>query len=52
MNVFETPPPHIGYWIMPGSHPAWATKFCVYVKPNLLHRVAMRYLLGWKWEPL
>jgi hypothetical protein len=48
--VFHVPPPPIGYWVLPGGTEAGRIKFSAYSKPNLLHRLMMRWLMGWKWE--
>jgi hypothetical protein len=41
-----------GYWVFPGSHPAYATKFGVLYKPNWFHMTMMRLILGFKWEDI
>ena len=48
--VFHIPPPPVGYWILPGGTEAGRIKFSAHSKPNLLHRLMMRWLMGWKWE--
>lgn len=45
-----TPPPPVGWWILPGSIPSCQIKFSVPSKPNWLHRKMMQWLMGWKWE--
>lgn len=45
-----TPPPVVGWWILPGSIPTNCTKFSVRARPNWLHRKMMQWLMGWKWE--
>ena len=45
-----TPPPVVGWWLMPGSVPGCRTQFAVYKKPSWLHIKLMALLLGWKYE--
>jgi hypothetical protein len=46
----STPPPIIGYWVLPGSSSAYTTTFAGYSKPNWFHRKMMQVVLGWKWK--
>ena len=48
--VLHTPPPVIGYWVMPGGTKAWQTKFAVYTKPRWHVRKMMLWVFGWGWE--
>lgn len=47
---FYTPPPIVGYWVFPGSIKGGETKFAMCGKPNRLHRLMMKWVLGWVWE--
>ena len=48
--TIATPPPIIGYWIMPGSDRGWKTKFAAYTKPRWHVRKMMLWVFGWAWE--
>lgn len=48
--TFSSPPPPVGYWIMPGSTKTWQTKFAVYTKPRWHVRKMMLWVFGWDWE--
>lgn len=48
--TISTPPQPVGYWIMPGSHKTWQTKFSVYEKPRWHVRKMMLWVFGWDWE--
>lgn len=48
--ILWTPPPPVGYWILPGSTSVSSIKFSMLTKPNWLHRKMMQWLMGWKWE--
>lgn len=45
-----TPPPPVGWWIMPGNRGDTAQVFDVFVKPNWFHRKFMQILLGWNYK--
>ena len=43
------PPTPEGWWVIGKSN--WGqTQFAVYKKPNKLHRVMTKFLLGWDWK--
>lgn len=43
-----SPPKPKGFWVIGKSH--WGqTQFAVYVKPNRLHQLMTKILLGWDW---
>jgi hypothetical protein len=47
----HTPPPAVGYWVMPGSVSAVTTiKFTAFKRPRWLTRKMMYYVFEWKWE--
>jgi len=46
----ESPEP-VGWWVLPGGDHGWRTTFATMAKPNALHRLMNRLLLGWVWEP-
>ena len=48
--TITTPPPVVGYWVMPGSSKSWQTKFAAYEKPRWLVRKSMLWVFGWAWE--
>jgi len=43
-----TPPTPKGFWVIGKSN--WGqTQFAMYKKPNRLHRLMTKLLLGWDW---
>ena len=48
--TFKLPPEPVGWWILPGSVEECKIKFSCMKKPNMLHRMTMKYLLGWEYE--
>lgn len=48
--TFSSPPPLVGYWVMPGGTATWYTKFAVYKKPRWHVRKMMLWVFGWDWE--
>ena len=48
--TFYLPPDPVGWWALPGSTTAWATKFPCHKKPNWLVRFSMQYVFGWTYE--
>ena len=48
--TLAAPPKPVGYWIMPGSHKTWQTKFSAYEKPRWHVRKMMLWVFGWDWE--
>jgi hypothetical protein len=46
--TFQAPPKPKGWWVIGKSH--WGQiQFAVYVKPNRLHQLMTKILLGWDW---
>jgi hypothetical protein len=45
---FSTPPAPKGYWVV-GKSSFGQTRFAIYKKPNKLHRLITKLLLGWDW---
>lgn len=48
--TLSSPPPPVGYWVMPGGTATWYTKFAVYKKPRWHVRKMMLWVFGWDWE--
>ena len=46
----KTPPPVVGYWVLPCGDTSYKTMFAGYRKPVWFHRMTMKWMLGWTWE--
>jgi hypothetical protein len=45
-----TPPPVVGWWILPGSSGSSAVKIACYTKPRWVNIKMMKYILGFGYE--
>ena len=45
-----TPPPVVGWWVLPGSSGSFAFKIACYTKPRWFTIKMMKYILGFTWE--
>ena len=48
--IIQQLPKPVGYWILPGAHGPYYTKFAAYKRPRWLTIKMMWYILEWKWE--
>ena len=49
---FWTPPPAVGWWVLPGAYGGNACKIACYTKPRWLNIKLMKYLLGFGYEEI
>jgi hypothetical protein len=48
--TFFSPPPPVGYWVLPGGSPAGFIKFSCHRKPRWLTIKMMWWIFEWKYE--
>ena len=48
--TFISPPPAVGYWVLPGGSPAGYIKFSCHNKPRWLTIKMMWWIFEWKYE--